>query len=63
MLGNPGKIVGMMQDPKTKRWVFVEAAAGMGEEPAGGPSPWPLVMLLGVGATCWWLWNHSSLAR
>lgn len=50
-LGNPGKIVGMMWDEKQKRWVFVEAAAGLGAT----PSPWPALGLVAVTATCVWL--------
>lgn len=29
-LGNPGKLVGMMYDERRRRWVPVEAAAGLG---------------------------------
>ena len=60
MLGNPGKLVGRMLDPKTKKWVFVEAAAGMGEEPATTQSAWPLIGLIGVAAACVWLWRRSA---
>jgi hypothetical protein len=59
-LGNPGKLVGMMQDPKTKKWVFVEAAAGLGEDPAMGQSLVPLFMLAGIAATCVWLWRRAA---
>lgn len=59
-LGNPGKLVGMMLDPKTKKWVFVEAAAGLGEDPAMGQSLVPIVMLAGIAATCVWLWRRAT---
>lgn len=58
MLGNPGKLVGMMLDPKTNKWVFVEAAAGMGEDPASDKSGLALVGLIGIGAICVWLWRR-----
>jgi hypothetical protein len=29
-LGSPGKIVGMMQNPRTGKWTMVEAMAGLG---------------------------------
>lgn len=50
MLGNPGKIVGMMWDEKQKRWVWVEAAAGV-----DSPSPWPILALVGVFGACVWM--------
>ena len=46
-LGNPGKIVGMMWDEKQKRWVWVEAAAGLGDSGSA------LVWLLAAGFLAW----------
>lgn len=52
-LGNPGKVVGMMWDEKAKRWVWVEAAAGV-----DSGSALPMLGLIGVVGVCIWLWNR-----